>query len=230
MFRQRSAGFTLVEVLVALTILALILGTILGSLRVTSRSWETAMARADGNEALRLGLHFLRREIEQAVPIHITDGDHRRLMFQGTSNRLQLVAPLPAHTAAGALHRLTLSWLAAEEGRGALMVAYQPLHSVRDMPVNAGMNDPAAEMLPVIEGIGPVSFRYYGKKRRGDPLQWHAAWNNESRLPKLVQVLFDGDRDAPPWPEVTVALRADTQPVRAPFVIELGTPKHGAEE
>lgn len=214
-----AQGFTLVEALVAVTVFALILSVMFGSLRVTSRSWETATLRAGLNEDLRLGLDFLRRQIEQTVPLVHSDGEDERLLFRGKRERLQFVSPLPAHTGEAALHWLTLE---SREGQGPnfdLALTYQPVHTVRAFFDPDSADAERAVTLPVVEDIGGVSFHYFGSERSGDPPRWHDSWDSTLSLPKMVRIVLDHGHPTQHLPELIIPIRADAQSADPPFLV-----------
>src|SRR5205085_6680608 len=61
-------GFTLVEMLVALTLLALMAGVLFGSLQLAGRSWEGGEAKAASVDAMRQTQMFLRGQLAGALP------------------------------------------------------------------------------------------------------------------------------------------------------------------
>ena len=89
-------GFTLLEVLVALTLFSFILIMLYGSLYSTGRSWQASEVQAQGNDDKRLILSFIRRQIEQVAPVLQVDEKENRLLFKGDQAALQFVSNLPA--------------------------------------------------------------------------------------------------------------------------------------
>ena len=186
--REPACGFTLIEALVAVSLFALILTIVFGSLHLASRGWETVTRIADTNEDLRLGLAFLRREIEQTVPLVFSSGKNTRLLFDGENERIQFVSPLPAHGGGAALHLLELSTLRTDRGERDLKLVYRPVRALREFPVPDDMNAADADRVTVLEGTGDVRFSYYGRARPDEQAQWHDSWRGKSRLPELVRL------------------------------------------
>ena len=221
--RAAMSGFTLMEALIALAILSLLLATIFGSLRVTSRSWEVAARHSENNEALRLGVDFMRRQIEQAIPLRMNDGEEVRLLFVGESERLRFASPLPMHAGGASIHWLVFEVSEAGDGRRSLRVSYGPLDALRELPDVAGADPAGMESVSVIEGIGGVSFRYFGSVQDGRTPAWHDTWNHKSRLPELVQLVIHAGSNPQQWPELLIPLRVDTQPARPPFLVNVSS-------
>ena len=66
--RRAEAGFTLLELLVSMTLLALLAIAMFGSLRFGARAWDRSEAHGAGMEQVRLVQQLLRRDLEQAYP------------------------------------------------------------------------------------------------------------------------------------------------------------------
>ena len=119
------AGFTLLELLIAISLIAIILVFIVGSLRFGRRAWEVA-DRMDETTSLVAAQHYLRAVLSAAQPIGTPDGQGRlQLAFQGSEDKLVLVANLEGHTTVAGLYKITLGLLssdAVDDRSGALVV------------------------------------------------------------------------------------------------------------
>ena len=95
-------GFTLLEVLVAVVIMAVIMTTAFGALRLGGRSWEAGVTRASDNERFRAVADLMRRQVSQIIPMTWPDGTKKRIAFEGASDQLRFVSPAPQqHRQAG---------------------------------------------------------------------------------------------------------------------------------
>ena len=81
---RAPAGFTLMELLVALLLLGMISTMALGGVRLGARTWETVTVKAGENGRMQTVRAFLSRELAQAVPVLVTDrGGGTRLAYEG---------------------------------------------------------------------------------------------------------------------------------------------------
>ncbi|MEO1460317.1 MAG: type II secretion system protein, partial [Pseudomonadota bacterium] len=60
---DRQAGFSLVELLVVMTLLAFLSAILLGSLRFGARSWEGVLAATDRRDSIAAAHRFLRARV-----------------------------------------------------------------------------------------------------------------------------------------------------------------------
>jgi prepilin-type N-terminal cleavage/methylation domain-containing protein len=203
--RPRSdAGFSLLELVVGLGVLALLLALLPGSLRLGQRTFErTAMIEArEGHLATRA---FLGASLAEAMPLYVsprTGGTG--LAFRGTALTLEFIAPSAAGPTGGGLYRYRLSVQPIpgrrEAGLTLTMAPFRP----------GGEAERAGEARVLAEGPdGAVGFRYFGRiERRGEaPPQWTPEWPRSDALPDLVEVSFGPDAEGQPRPPLVIALR-----------------------
>ena len=201
---NRLRGFTLLEVQLALIVLALVLGLAYSGLYLASRGWHTVEHATLQNDALRSTDRLLRELLGTATPLHWHQpGQLAQLIFRGQSERLRLVSALPAHRGGGGLQLILL-----EHREQQLQLGYLPLSKALNPFAEAALQQ--AEWVPLIEAAGPLSLAYYGI--RGDELQanWHDHWQEPHQLPQLVRIqLRSADRN---WPELVLPVHSRATP------------------
>src|SRR5690348_9183538 len=87
-------GFTLVELLVALSLMALISIALFGGMRFGMRAWETGTQRIDQATRIELVQSLLRRQLSQAK-LPPTKSNESAPAFVGKADRVAFVAPSP---------------------------------------------------------------------------------------------------------------------------------------
>jgi prepilin-type N-terminal cleavage/methylation domain-containing protein len=95
--RRRQLGMTLLEVIVALTILVVIVGVLITSLRVGVRAWETGERRVAAQQELRALVELLSNALSTAAPYRgrLGDGLDRVVLFQGDTDEVRFVTTAP---------------------------------------------------------------------------------------------------------------------------------------
>lgn len=197
-----DAGFTIAELLVALSLLAVVLAFASGGIRFGTQAWEATRAVDLGAE-LGAARSALRACLQAAAPVRSYDGQGRaRTEFQGAEARLSLVCPLVPE--GGGLQRLDL-YLKQTSTRLDLVAATRP-YARRANPDDG---DAPAEVHRLVEDLEGLSIRYFGDALDGHGVRWQEAWTQPGRLPQLVAVaLHFGSNDRRSWPELVVSIKA----------------------
>jgi general secretion pathway protein J len=175
-------GFTLVETMVALALLAGLGLLLAGLMRTAGEAWQRSRGISE-ETALREGLRLaLDRQLGQAQPVPASaDPRDARIDFLGEPDAVSFLGPLPEAIAPGILGRQQLAVLAS-----ALVLAWQ-------LP---GDTAPRA-VLPVLEGVQALTLRYWAPPAPDDPGGWRTEWRDRSRLPGLVAIEIARRRAAP---------------------------------
>ena len=91
---RRAQGFTLLELLVSLTLLSLIGLIMLGGLRLGERTWERGASIADRAEMIDAAQRVLRRELSNIYPLWQAGAANQgKVLFEGTATSLTFIAP-----------------------------------------------------------------------------------------------------------------------------------------
>jgi general secretion pathway protein J len=199
MRRTSQAGFTLVELLVAMALLALLSALLLGGLRMS----RAAVARGEiATERLlraELGLAVLRRQLEQADPLPLDTTTEPRIAFAGDGQSVVFVAPPGAYLALGGEE---ITWLAIEPGTdGArIVLRYRPLDRAADVwPPTLDPRDMKTVVL--LDGAARAEFSYFGRPSPVTDMQWQTAWRDAAMLPTLIRLSVAA------WPDLIVTPR-----------------------
>lgn len=225
--RGHSGGFTLLELVIALTLIGTITVVLFSGLRLGGRLWERLDQEGERVAAIHSVQVLLRRTLGQAQLTFRTVDQGVVPLFSGDSARLEFVAPLSSHVGSPGLYllrlqaegddehkRLTLTrWLLHPEVLGG--APGNPRWEPMDLESAAAGEAPSAlesgeaespvygrtELLGDLEA---VEFSYFGQKPDGIEPEWHPDWVGVGTAPLLVRIrLGQAGRW---WPEMLVPL------------------------
>ena len=195
---SRQRGFTLLEVLLATTLLAAGLALAFAILRTAAATTERGETMSARNERIRAVSAFLQRRLggAQGLVYEVDPASGQSRRFDGQPDALRFVADLPDYLGRGGphLHALTL-------GRGPAGIDL----NVAFHMVQAGHTLPAARAPePLASGLRRVAFGYRPLRADGLPGDWQPRWENPEAIPLQVRVQIADARG--PWPDIVVAM------------------------
>lgn len=194
--RRAQAGFTLVELLVAITLMTFLSAALLASIRFGLTAWGRGAERSDQVQTSMLAQNLLRRLIGEAYPLFLSRNLSGYVDFDGSATSLRFLAPVPVALGAGGRARIALS-VERRVGRASLVMAARP-------ELAAATPDPTGKIL--LADLDSADFAYFGQGRSEKAAQWHEAWSGELTLPAIVRVrvrFAHGDERL--WPDLLVA-------------------------
>jgi len=191
----KQRGFTLVEVMVSITILSLVMLLTVSGLRTLASTQTRIEARAERNDELRLVSSFLRNLLGSSVSpgpvvsLSLGGGPSPNTYFEAGRNTFVWKAPMTMGESVGGRYLLRLG---REENR--LVLRWQPDESVGR---SAQWNKAAAKTL--INDINGFETAYRSELD-GD---WSAEWP-EQNTPRWVRIRVQKSQRY--WPDLVIDL------------------------
>jgi type II secretory pathway component PulJ len=182
-----QAGVTLLELLVGITLFALIMVLLASSESFVLNAWRKGDEEVTHQQELSECLEVMLRQVRSTVPFKPPSTLRQVKSFMGRPDRLSFVSALPVSGGEEpGLWLITYS-LAPGGPEGGLLVAEERRAS--DPAAWSGAA-PAVEGISLLSGVTSLRFIYYEKNRRGDKLQAKDNWvfNAATKLPAVVQV------------------------------------------
>lgn len=196
--RDAEAGFTLLELLMAMTVLALLMTLTFGGLTFGARAWERTLQTTSDALDLRASQALLRNALGHAYPRLVVKGTEAAFVdFDGSPTRVKFLARPPQVFAAGGRASFDLR-ADTQGGRTKLIVAIRP-------EIPGAQARPIAEDI-LLDDVKSISFSYFGSLGPQETETWRDTWQNRMNLPKLVRVHIEfPDGDTRIWPDLFVA-------------------------
>ena len=202
----RTSGFTLVELLLAITLMSILLGLTYSGLRAATRSTERGEIILANSGEIRTAHQFVRRQLNQMLPLAfaVEDGmNESRIVFAGDGISIQYVAPMPGYLGSGGPQVQLLELAQGDDGNvlqfsHALLQGFEGSHLFDRDPVI------------LLEGIRSGGFEFMGLDEDGEMTGWSSNWNQLETLPQAVRlnVEFAEDKQMQ-WPVLVAGVRLD---------------------
>lgn len=198
----REQGFTLLELMVAMTLVSMLLSMIYASFSVVVRSWDGIDRVSTDNEEMRVFQTFLQQKLSMARPLISHQSENAGLLFSGANNSLSFTATSPAHMQdRDGLYNYTLE--TRQENSGTILEMYY--ESIKPDSV---VNRQADQGIKLLDNISSVDFSYFGKPQGKGKTGWHSEWSSSFKLPSMVRIRVRRDSKYPAWPDIIISLKA----------------------
>jgi general secretion pathway protein J len=195
---RRHDGFSLIEVVLAMILVALIMGIAVGGIRLSRKAAENGERRIEATNSIRVTQEFLRKQLARTLPLAFamdrTEG--KNYVFEGADDEITFVAPMPGYLSKGGpyVQRLSIE-------RGELRFHHRMLLSE---------DEDEGEPVILLDRIRDGHFEFRGIDEEGKLGDWSEEWEDASRTPMMVRVDLEFERSSGfTWPLLEVPLLID---------------------
>lgn len=198
---RANRGFTLIEVIVAISLLAFGLALAFGAMRGAVKATERAELVSQRGERLRAVQGFLRTQLNAALPIayELDEETGEATFLRGTSTKLEFVALMPGYLSRGGPYLQTLELARGDRGQR-LLFRHQLL-------TPDGALDAEREPVVLLDGIAEGNFEFRTLDAQSRAGAWQSEWNVATQLPPLIRLKIRFSDERRQWPEFIAATR-----------------------
>lgn len=200
---KTACGFTLLELLISLTIIGLIVVIIFGSLRMGIRAWEKGERDVESQQRKRIVLDLIKHQMSSICMREIKGEDNISFLFRGKDKSMEfvsLVSLVPGNQLGAVYVKYTVVEAEKPEwDKGEAFRYYEKnvifLKEGKD-PGNVE-EDKYIDLIPVAHNIG---FEYMGQGAAEGPPEWKEEWDPETEkgLPRAIRIAFQEDSGKAP--------------------------------
>lgn len=169
------AGFTLLELLVTISLLGLLTMVMFGGMRFGAQVWARTGSDLTVSNAMRKAEDIVRSELGRAYPLYSIKDSMTQLAFSGDAHRIRYLTP--SRNTPGALDDIVLE-VRADGASEALARTARPelARSLSTTSTN------------LLSHVDTIEFAYFGISHGDVKPKWSGTWHQQTRLPMLIQV------------------------------------------
>ena len=210
--RERAryvAGFTLLEVLGAMALLALLLLGVYSGVRSATHTVHAGEVKIEQLDEVRSAQEFLRREVAQAMAQPMEHDDNGNVIFfDGSSDTMRFVAPLPGYLGRMGPQLVELKLIKGDHGK-------QLVASLAGLPPDGSAPKPLGDPQVLMDDVIDGGFSYRGVDQMGRPTDWQSTWKASGTMPNLVTINLALEHERR-WPLLSVPLRVNAAAMQGP--------------
>lgn len=175
-------GFTLLELLIALSLVGMIVAALMGGLRIGTRAWESGQTSASLDEA-EFAARAIAEQFERTFPASLRgDAGAPTIAFDGGPKSCRFVALSEGDAQWGGL--VTTEIGGDDSPRGQVLAAWTRVFRESDF----GEPRDAMRRTVLLENLAYLKLSYFGATAPAQPELWRDNWRNASLPPRLVAV------------------------------------------
>lgn len=188
---KSQIGFTLIELAIAMTLMALIAVTLYGAFYLGQRAVVKSQSRSEESQRLRSAGELLAGYIRSAYPYRLAR-EGSSIFFSGQGDRLTFVSALSSGMGGRGMSEITISWDGEGDGTGSLILEEK-------MPVRVGGQGEGGgyrNSLVLGQEVQKLRIEYLDPQSQGEEERWVDQWEGGERkaLPRAVRLNYRGEK------------------------------------
>lgn len=185
--KLRAPGFTLIEMLLATSLVALIMLMAYQGLDASIKMADSGDQFIERSSRVRITHEFLRRQLSRMLPLMIRQEQGRNISFEGERNRVRWVGSMPGYLGRGGPYVQEL-----EIQPDVLNYRFAILNGYEEGDLNE------QEPVALVEGVASGTFSFRTINTSGELTDWSSSWTMEENapIPLMVRLNIEMKREA----------------------------------
>ena len=220
MITSKAQGFTLIEILIASTLLSVMMLILTGSLRISVASWDSGEKKLSQASRMFVVADFLRNHIGSLFPVASSvQNGQLQIAVKGTQETLSYIASLPYQIDTGGLYKF-LIYKDIREGQKNLRIKITPF--IANANQTPGTEDQVIDDLVILDDIEEFELNYFKKipstgmgtpsanSAKQDISEWTTEWTDVS-IPTLIRLKIKPKAEDA-WPAIVISPKIQITP------------------
>lgn len=176
MGKLSNKGFTLLELMISMTIFSIIVLIIFGAMRLGYRSIEKAEKTTEFLERMRTTLNIIDSQFQSQIPLTYEENGEKKLYFVGQKESVEFSSNYSVWSGQRGYVKVMYNVEQDANGRLALYVTENTI----------SVDNSRKTML--LQGIEEISFKYFFKDPLKEGGEWRDEWTETLSLPDKVAI------------------------------------------
>ncbi|MCK5888478.1 MAG: prepilin-type N-terminal cleavage/methylation domain-containing protein [Methylococcales bacterium] len=198
--RVKQKAFTLIEILIGMSLLSVMMLLLFASLRTCVKNWNAGEKKIAQVSEAAIVQGFFQTKLYTALPLQADFFEEEKFSFQGEKEKIQFVSSMPSSAGRLGLQLFLIRLQKEENGDNfEIIVNISPF-----FPRNEEA-EWEEESITILKNVKKLQFSYFGQDGFIDEPDWLDEWVDQSALPKMVGIdITLGNGNV--WPKIVVPL------------------------
>lgn len=200
MLRNANKGFTLLELLISLTILGVIVVVIFGAFRIGVRAWEKGEKDVESRQRQRIVLDLIKHQLASTCLREVKDASQQSLLLKGDNKSIEFVSHLPM-APGNQFGMVYVKYVVKpEDGGKRERLTFWEKNIVllnKETDMSELHEDDFFELFP---GVQSIAFEYLKGGTDEETSQWQETWDQaiDEGFPRAIRVILMEDVEKAP--------------------------------
>lgn len=200
MLRNANKGFTLLELLISLSILGVIVVIIFGAFRIGVRAWEKGEKDVESRQRQRIVLDLIKRQLASTCLREVKDARKQPLLLKGDNKSIEFVSHIPM-VPGNQFGMVYVKYVVEPENGGEReRLSFWEKNVVllnKETDISDLHEDEFFELSP---GVQSIAFEYLKGGTDEETSQWQETWDQviDEGLPRAIRVIIMEDIEKAP--------------------------------
>ena len=204
--QKSQTGFTLLEIIVVLTMLSLIMVMVYEGIQISRKMSEKGIKRIDATNEIRVVQELVRRQLSRILPMAFKEDDGTFVIFEGDAEHIMYVSPMPGYLGNGGPHVQLIEIVNAKGGKILQFSHWLLNDSLEEDSFESSDQEPVI----LLENMQNAEFSFVKLNEEGELGEWETEWEEKANTPLMIRLDIEMEENAlMQWPEMKVALMLD---------------------
>jgi general secretion pathway protein J len=173
---KRPPGFTLLELIISVTLVAIIVLVVAGAASLGYRSFSSGEKKLNVIERLRSSLTIIDAQVQSGVPLTLEDGGVKQYYFVGEQDTLKFSTN---YSIWGGLRGYVIVHYRVEADERGKKILYAAEYKV-------GMEN--QREIKLLEDFDDITFEYFKQDATEEVGEWVGKWIDEEMMPSRIRL------------------------------------------
>jgi general secretion pathway protein J len=175
---NNKSGFTLLELMISITIIGVMIFILMGALRLGFRAVEAGGKKMDSLEGMRSSLNVINCQIQSEIPLTYDKDGERKIFFTGNPDFLEFSTNYSIWEGEKGYVNVSYRVMQGDSGKQSLLATENRIGRENKQTIK------------LLDRFDHLSFEYFYKDPTEEKGKWVEQWSEVNMVPEKIKLLL----------------------------------------